>query len=174
MKGRTDVEKGKVLGHENLGGVIEVGNAADRVKVRDWMCLPFNIAYGFCKNCERGFTGFCLTVNPGFAGGAYGYASMGPYRGGQAFVWASVYAAPVVFLCQNNQWGISTPTANQSRVPLYQRARGFGFPGVRVDGNDVLATYAVTVAALRAARAGQGPVVRGISCRRGQIAVRRR
>lgn len=83
-EGRTDVEQGKVLGHENLGEVIEVGVAVDQVKVGDWVCLPFNIACGFCRNCERGFTGFCLTVNPGFAGGAYGYASMGPYNGGQA------------------------------------------------------------------------------------------
>jgi threonine dehydrogenase-like Zn-dependent dehydrogenase len=83
-EGRTDVEQGKVLGHENLGQVIEIGGAVDRVKVGDWVCVPFNIACGFCKNCERGFTGFCLTVNPGFAGGAYGYADMGPYNGGQA------------------------------------------------------------------------------------------
>jgi threonine dehydrogenase-like Zn-dependent dehydrogenase len=83
-EGRTNVEEGKVLGHENLGEVIEVGTAVDRVRVGDWVCLPFNIACGFCKNCERGFTGFCLTVNPGFAGGAYGYANMGPYDGGQA------------------------------------------------------------------------------------------
>jgi 2-oxoisovalerate dehydrogenase E1 component alpha subunit len=75
----------------------------------------------------------------------------------EAFVWAAVYQAPVVFFCQNNQWGISTPTANQTRIPLYQRASGFGFPGVRVDGNDVLATYAVTKSALDAARHGQGP-----------------
>jgi pyruvate dehydrogenase E1 component alpha subunit len=75
----------------------------------------------------------------------------------EAFVWAAVYSAPVVFFCQNNQWGISTPTANQTRIPLYQRASGFGFPGVRVDGNDVLASYAVTRAALDAARQGQGP-----------------
>lgn len=83
-EGRTDVEDGKILGHENLGEVVEVGSAVVRVKVGDWVCLPFNIACGFCKNCERGFTAFCLTVNPGFAGGAYGYASMGPYSGGQA------------------------------------------------------------------------------------------
>ena len=83
-EGRTDVEEGKVLGHENLGAVIEVGSAVRRVKVGDWVCLPFNIACGFCKNCERGFTGACLSVNPGFAGGAYGYADMGPYNGGQA------------------------------------------------------------------------------------------
>jgi threonine dehydrogenase-like Zn-dependent dehydrogenase len=83
-EGRTDVETGKVLGHENLGEVVEVGSAVDRVKVGDVVCLPFNIACGFCKNCERGFTGACLSVNPGFAGGAYGYADMGPYQGGQA------------------------------------------------------------------------------------------
>ena len=83
-EGRTSVEQGKVLGHENLGQVVEVGPAVVRVKVGDYVCLPFNIACGFCKNCERGLTGFCLTVNPGTAGGAYGYAEMGPYQGGQA------------------------------------------------------------------------------------------
>jgi glutathione-independent formaldehyde dehydrogenase len=83
-EGRTSVECGKVLGHENLGEVIEVGNAVDRIKVGDRVCLPFNIGCGFCKNCERGLTGFCLTTNPGSAGAAYGYAEMGPYNGGQA------------------------------------------------------------------------------------------
>ena len=63
-EGRTDVEKGKVLGHENLGEVIEVGAAVLKVKVRDRVCLPFNVSCGFCKNCESGYTGFCLTVNP--------------------------------------------------------------------------------------------------------------
>ncbi|HEX3853487.1 MAG TPA: alcohol dehydrogenase catalytic domain-containing protein, partial [Polyangiaceae bacterium] len=83
-EGRTSVEQGKVLGHENLGEVIEVGNAVVRVKVGDRVCLPFNIACGFCRNCEKGQTGFCLTTNPGSAGAAYGYAEMGPYNGGQA------------------------------------------------------------------------------------------
>jgi len=77
----------------------------------------------------------------------------------EAFVWASAYQAPVVFFCQNNQWGISTPTATQTRIPLYRRADGFGFPGVRVDGNDVLASYAVTRKALDDARTGQGPTL---------------
>jgi pyruvate dehydrogenase E1 component alpha subunit len=77
----------------------------------------------------------------------------------EAFVWAAVYNAPIVFFCQNNQWGISTPTDHQSRIPLYRRAEGFGFPGVRVDGNDVLASYAVTRAALDHARTGQGPTL---------------
>jgi len=83
-EGRTDVEEGKVLGHENMGEVIAVGDAVDRVKVGDMVCLPFNIGCGFCKNCEHGRTAFCLTANPGTAGAAYGYASMGPYDGGQA------------------------------------------------------------------------------------------
>jgi 2-oxoisovalerate dehydrogenase E1 component alpha subunit len=72
-------------------------------------------------------------------------------------VFAASYNAPVVFFCQNNQWAISEPIERQSRIPLYQRALGFGFPGLRVDGNDVLATYAVTKAALQRARDGQGP-----------------
>ena len=83
-EGRTDMEAGRILGHENMGVVIEVGKAVDRVKVGDRVCLPFNIGCGFCNNCERGLTGFCLTTNPGFAGGAYGFAGMGPYSGGQA------------------------------------------------------------------------------------------
>ena len=83
-EGRTDMEAGRILGHENMGVVIEVGKAVDRVKVGDRVCLPFNIGCGFCDNCERGLTGFCLTTNPGFAGGAYGFAGMGPYSGGQA------------------------------------------------------------------------------------------
>ena len=77
----------------------------------------------------------------------------------EAFVWASVFNAPIVFYCQNNQWAISEPLEKQSRVPLYQRARGFGFPGLRVDGNDVLACYAVTKKAMQAAREGQGPTL---------------
>src|SRR3984885_10764566 len=83
-EGRTDMESGRILAHENLGQVIEIGEAVNRVKVGDWVCLPFNIACGFCKNCERGLTGFCLTANPGNAGAAYGFAGMGPYSGGQA------------------------------------------------------------------------------------------
>jgi 2-oxoisovalerate dehydrogenase E1 component alpha subunit len=77
----------------------------------------------------------------------------------EAFVWASVFNAPVVFFCQNNPWAISEPIEKQSRIPLYQRALGFGFPGVRVDGNDVLACLAVSRAALDAARTGQGPTL---------------
>ncbi|MFT2015892.1 pyruvate dehydrogenase (acetyl-transferring) E1 component subunit alpha [Streptomyces sp. 796.1] len=77
----------------------------------------------------------------------------------EAFTFSAVYNAPVVFFCQNNQWAISEPTERQTRVPLYQRAQGYGFPGVRVDGNDVLACLAVTRAALERARSGQGPML---------------
>jgi pyruvate dehydrogenase E1 component alpha subunit len=77
----------------------------------------------------------------------------------EAFVFASVMNAPVVFFCQNNQWAISAPNEKQTRVPLFRRAAGFGFPGVRVDGNDVFAVNAVTTAALDRARRGEGPTL---------------
>ena len=77
----------------------------------------------------------------------------------EGFVWAAAYDAPLVFFCQNNQWAISVPLDRQTRVPLYQRARGYGFPGVRVDGNDVLACLAVTRWALEECRTGNGPVL---------------
>ncbi|MFY1635245.1 pyruvate dehydrogenase (acetyl-transferring) E1 component subunit alpha [Solwaraspora sp. WMMB335] len=77
----------------------------------------------------------------------------------EAFVWSSVFNTPVVFFCQNNQYAISEPLDRQTRIPLYQRSAGFGFPGVRVDGNDVLASYAVTRTALDNARHGQGPTL---------------
>ncbi|GAA4199641.1 glutathione-independent formaldehyde dehydrogenase [Microbispora amethystogenes] len=85
-EGRTDLEPGRVLGHENLGEVVEVGPGVVRVRVGDMVCVPFNVACGFCANCERGLTAFCLTTNPepGVDGAAYGFADMGPYNGGQA------------------------------------------------------------------------------------------
>lgn len=77
----------------------------------------------------------------------------------ESFVFANSYSAPVVFFCQNNQWAISEPITRQSKIPLYRRADGFGFPGVRVDGNDVLAVHAVTSWALDRARSGEGPAL---------------
>ncbi|WP_089106190.1 thiamine pyrophosphate-dependent dehydrogenase E1 component subunit alpha [Streptomyces hyaluromycini] len=77
----------------------------------------------------------------------------------EAFVWAAAQNLPVVFFCQNNQWAISAPYSVQSRVPVAQRASGFGFPGVRVDGNDVLACLAATGDALARARSGGGPTL---------------
>ncbi|MFD8460769.1 glutathione-independent formaldehyde dehydrogenase [Streptomyces antimycoticus] len=83
-EGRTAAEPGIVFGHENLGVVEETGPGVVTLSKGDRVVMPFNVACGFCKNCLAGDTGFCLTVNPGFAGGAYGYVAMGPYPGGQA------------------------------------------------------------------------------------------
>jgi 2-oxoisovalerate dehydrogenase E1 component alpha subunit len=77
----------------------------------------------------------------------------------EAFVWAAAGNLPVVFFIQNNQFAISAAVTTQSRVPLYERASGFGFPGVRVDGNDVLASLAVTRRALDNARNALGPTL---------------
>lgn len=86
----------------------------------------------------------------------------------ESFVWAASFDAPVVFFCTDNQWAISVPSSRQKRVPLARRAAGFGFPGVRVDGNDVLATRAVTRSALDRARAGGGPsLVEAVTYRMG-------
>ena len=85
-EGRTNVEEGKVLGHENMGIVEAVGSGVSKVKVGDRVSVPFNIGCGSCQNCESGWTSFCLRMNPneGMDGAAYGYANMGPYDGGQA------------------------------------------------------------------------------------------
>jgi glutathione-independent formaldehyde dehydrogenase len=83
-EGRTAAQPGIVFGHENLGIIEEVGSGVTALRAGDRVVMPFNVACGFCRNCQAGFTGFCLTVNPGFAGGAYGYVAMGPYMGGQA------------------------------------------------------------------------------------------
>ena len=77
----------------------------------------------------------------------------------EAFVFAAVNNAPLVLFCQNNQWAISEPATKQSRVPIVERGQGFGVPGVRVDGNDVLACYAVTAEALERAHTGGGPTL---------------
>ena len=83
-EGRAPLEQGMAIGHENTGEVIETGDAVIKVQVGDRVSVPFNIGCGFCRNCERGLTGFCLSVNPEMPGGAYGYPSMGGYQGGQA------------------------------------------------------------------------------------------
>ncbi|GAB2463001.1 pyruvate dehydrogenase (acetyl-transferring) E1 component subunit alpha [Xylanimonas ulmi] len=77
----------------------------------------------------------------------------------EALVFAAVNNTPQVFFLQNNQWAISEPTTRQARVPLADRGPGFGIPSVRVDGNDVLACYAVTLEALERAHSGGGPTL---------------
>ncbi|MEJ7706332.1 MAG: pyruvate dehydrogenase (acetyl-transferring) E1 component subunit alpha [Nocardioidaceae bacterium] len=115
-------------------------------------------ATGYAMGLQR--DGVIGTGDPDRDAAVIGYFGDGATSQGdvnEAFIWASVFNAPVVFFCQNNQWAISEPIERQSKIPLYQRALGFGFPGLRVDGNDVLAVYAVTQAALQRAREGSGP-----------------
>lgn len=83
-EGRTELEPGKIIGHENLGEIIECGSAVASLSPGDRVCIPFNASCGYCKNCERGLTAACLTLNPGTAGAGYGYAGMGDLQGGQA------------------------------------------------------------------------------------------
>jgi glutathione-independent formaldehyde dehydrogenase len=81
--GRTSMPGGRILGHEMLGILEEVGPAVRSLAVGDRVVLPFNIGCGFCFNCGRGYTNFCLTMNPEKPHAAYGYAGMGPFPGGQ-------------------------------------------------------------------------------------------
>jgi glutathione-independent formaldehyde dehydrogenase len=85
-EGRTDFEQGRIFGHENVGEVIEVGDAVEKIQVGDMISAPFNISCGHCENCEHGLTNYCLVANPDpkIAGAAYGFADMGPWPGGQA------------------------------------------------------------------------------------------
>jgi pyruvate dehydrogenase E1 component alpha subunit len=85
-----------------------------------------------------------------------GATSEGVFHEGANF--AAVMHAPVVLLCNNNQWAISTPLSAQTRAEsLADKAVGYGMPGLRVDGGDVLAVYQATIEALARARAGEGP-----------------
>ena len=75
----------------------------------------------------------------------------------ESLLFAAVNDAPIVFFVQNNQWAISSNINAVTRVPLYRRGEGFGVPGMRIDGNDVLASYAATKIHMDEARSGQGP-----------------
>lgn len=76
----------------------------------------------------------------------------------EAMIFAASFHAPVVFVCSNNQYAISEPVSVQSRQPIARRAPGYGIPSVRIDGNDVLASFAAMRWALDHARRGKGPV----------------
>jgi pyruvate dehydrogenase E1 component alpha subunit len=78
----------------------------------------------------------------------------------EAMNFAGVWHVPVVFICQNNQWAISVPLKKQTHSrTIAQKALAYGFPGIQVDGNDVLAVYAATKEAVERARAGDGPTL---------------
>jgi len=73
---------------------------------------------------------------------------------------AALWKLPVVYVCENNQYALSTPLRESVGLPeLSERARGYGIPGVRVDGNEVLAVHAAAGEALQRARAGEGPTL---------------
>ncbi|MFQ5521477.1 MAG: pyruvate dehydrogenase (acetyl-transferring) E1 component subunit alpha, partial [Candidatus Methylomirabilia bacterium] len=78
----------------------------------------------------------------------------------EAMNFAGVWQAPVIFCCVNNQWAISVPLSKQTHSKtLAQKAIAYGFPGIQVDGNDILAIYVATREAIERARAGQGPTL---------------
>ena len=87
----------------------------------------------------------------------YGDGASSQGDANEALVFAASYQTPQVFFLQNNHWAISVPVSRQSRTPLYLRAGGFGMPGTQIDGNDVLASFAVTAKSMDDARAGRGP-----------------
>src|SRR5277367_4071092 len=84
VRGRTTAPTGMVLGHEITGEVIESGADVEFLQKGDLVTVPFNVACGRCRTCREQETGVCLNVNPGRAGGAYGYVDMGGWVGGQA------------------------------------------------------------------------------------------
>jgi len=87
-----------------------------------------------------------------------GATSEGAFHEGANF--AAVMRAPVILFCNNNQWAISTPLSAQTAAEtLADKAEGYGIPGVRVDGADVLAVYEATREAVARARAGEGPTL---------------
>ncbi|WP_084077481.1 thiamine pyrophosphate-dependent dehydrogenase E1 component subunit alpha [Demequina sp. NBRC 110057] len=115
--------------------------------------------------------GMVATGDPERDGAVVAYFGDGATSQGdvaEALTFASVYDAPIVFFVQNNQYAISEQATRQSRVPIADRGKGVGIPSVRVDGNDVLASHAVTRWALEHARSGAGPVlIEAFTYRRG-------
>ena len=112
-------------------------------------------------------TGYAMGITmDGKTGGPDGEAVIAYFGDGatsqgevnEGFVWSGVFHAPIVFFCQNNQWAISEPTSRQSKVTIAERGKGHGIPSIRVDGNDVIASYAVANWAMQYARSGGGPV----------------
>ncbi|WP_084104547.1 thiamine pyrophosphate-dependent dehydrogenase E1 component subunit alpha [Demequina sp. NBRC 110056] len=126
-------------------------------------------ATGYAMAMDR--DGLVASGTPAADGAVVAYFGDGATSQGdvsEAMVFAAVNNAPVVFFVQNNQFAISEPATRQSRVPIADRGKGFGIPSVRVDGNDVIASHAVTRWALEHARSGQGPVlIEAFTYRRG-------
>lgn len=110
---------------------------------------------------QRGEKGIALTT---FGDGST--STLGFHSG---LNFAGVFGSPVVFLCQNNQWAISCPSEEQTASESYAiKGEAYGIPGIKVDGNDVLAVYRVVSEAVKRARAGEGPtLIEAITFRMG-------
>lgn len=109
-------------------------------------------AVGYALGCKLDQEPTAVLV--GFGEGA---TSTGDWH--EAMNFAGVFGAPVIFFCENNQWAISVPQREQVAGRIADRAAGYGFPGVRVDGTDVLTVFAIVRAAAARARAGHGPAL---------------
>lgn len=87
-----------------------------------------------------------------------GASSQGDFHEGLNF--AAVFQTPAIFVCQNNQWAISVPRSKQTRSEtIAQKALAYGMPGIQIDGNDILASYAAAREAVQRARSGSGPTL---------------
>jgi len=155
-QGRTAAEGGLVFGHENMGIVTEAGPGVTLLKKGDRIVLPFNVADGRCRNCEEGRTAFCTGVNPGFAGGAYGYVAMGPYQGGQAQYLRVPYA---------DFNGLKLPPGKEHEADFALLADIFptGWHGVQLSGFKPGETIAVFGAGPVGLMAAYSAVLRGAS-----------
>jgi len=148
-EGRTNVEPGTVLGHENMGIVEEVGSAVGRIKPGMRVSVPFNIACGTCRSCNQGWTSFCERTNPieGMQGAAYGYANMGPYDGGQAEFLRVPYA-------DFNLLELPEGTEHENDFTLLSDVFPTGWHGVELAGmrpGDAVAVYGAGPVGLMAA-----------------------
>jgi 2-oxoisovalerate dehydrogenase E1 component alpha subunit len=118
-------------------------------------------AVGWAMGAQKDGRNVCAIVY--FGDGA---TSQGDFH--EACNFAGVFRSPVVFFCQNNAWAISVPLSKQTAAPIWRKAEAYGFPGVRVDGNDVLASYAVTREAVDRARTERTPtLIEAITYRMG-------
>jgi pyruvate dehydrogenase E1 component alpha subunit len=146
----------------------EINMATPQVIIGAQALHAMGYAMGILADADRGIGSRADEDGTAAVVAYFGDGAMSQGDVNEAFVFAATWAAPVVFFCQNNQWAISEPVTLQSKVPLAERGTGFGIPGVRVDGNDVLAVLAVTRAALHRARTGGGPtLVEAVTYRMG-------
>ena len=137
-------------------GRSEAARVPDGVRV-----LPIAAALGTQLQHAAGLAwGLKLRRQPGVVLAYFGEGAASEGDAHEAMNLAGVTRAPVVFLLQNNNWAISTPRSAQSAAPsLALRAKGYGFWGEQVDGNDVRAVHTTTVRAVERARAGGGPAL---------------